>query len=149
MIHAPTDLARPWPVILSAIPVRLIQDIAGVTPLLFLNKLPLYHPLVQTTLLEGWLAITILYFAAGFLILVANYRRLDDPQPRRRMGALLLALAVLAALVVHNFFMRNWISWFGSTPPALFSEAGFVVEILLLLFIPLTMAYCVLTEGPH
>jgi len=102
---------------------------------------------MQTALLEVWLAITILYFAAGFLILVANYLRLDDPQPRRRVGV--ASLAVFAILVVHNFFMRNWTSWVGSTLPAFFSEAGFVVETLLLLFIPLTLAYCDLTEGPQ
>src|SRR5216683_2375374 len=148
MIYAPSVLARPWPEVLSAGPVRLIQDVAGVTPLLFLNELPLYQPYMQAKLLELWLVVTILYFAAGCLMLVANYRRLDDPQARRRMGALHLALVVFAVVVAHNFFVRNWTSWFGSTPPALFSGAGFVGETLLFLFIPLTLAYCVLTEGP-
>jgi hypothetical protein len=147
LIHTPSDLARPWTVILSAAPARLIQDTAGVTPLLFLNRLPLYHPFLQTALLELWLAVTILYFAAGFLILVANYRRPDEGQPRRRVGALLLALTVFATLVVHNFFMRNWTSWFASAPPAFFSEAGFVIETLLLFFITLTLAHCVLSEA--
>jgi len=103
---------------------------------------------MQAKLLELWLVVTILYFAAGCLMLVANYRRLEDPQVRRRMGALHLALLVFAVVVAHNFFVRNWTSWFGSTPPALFSGAGFVGEVLLFLFIPLTLAYCVLTEGP-
>src|SRR2546425_1749538 len=149
MIYAPSVLARPWPEVLSAAPVRLIQDVAGVTPLLFLNELPLYQPIMQARFLEVWLVITILYFAAGCLMLVANYRRLDGPQARRRVGALHLALVVFAVVVAHNFFVRNWTSWFGSTPPALFSGAGFVGETLLFLFIPLTLAYCVLTEGPQ
>ena len=144
MIYAPCV----WPV-LSAAPVRLIQDAAGVTPLLFLNEVPLYQPTTQTRLLEVWLAVTILYFAAGFLILVANYRHLDDPRHRRRAGALCLALALFATVVVHNFLVRNWTSWFGSTPPTLFSLPGFVGEVFLFLFIPLTLAYCVLTDGPH
>jgi hypothetical protein len=147
MIYAPSLLARPWPVVLSAAPVRFIQDVAGVTPLLFLNEVPLYQPMMQAKFLEAWLVVTSLYFAAGCLMLVANYRRLDDPQLRRRIGALCLALAVFAAVVAHNVFVRNWTSWFGSTPPALFSGAGFVGETLLFLFIPLTLAYCVLTEG--
>ncbi len=147
MIYAPSVLGRPWPVVLSAAPVRLIQDVAGVTPLLLLNELPLYQPILQVRVLEAWLVVTILYFAAGCLMLVANYRRLDDPQARRHVGALYLALVVFAAVVAHNFFVRNWTSWFGSTPPALFSGAGFVGETLLFLFIPLTLAYCVLTEG--
>src|SRR5258708_1485393 len=76
MIYAPSVLARPWPEVLSAAPVRLIQDVAGVTPLLFLNELPMYQPYMQAKLLELWLVVTILYFAAGCLMLVANYRRL-------------------------------------------------------------------------
>ncbi len=129
MIYAPSVLARPWPEVFSAAPVPLIQDVAGVTSLLFLNELPLYQPYMQAKLLELWLVVTILYFAAGCLMLVANNRRLEDPQARRRMGALHLALVVFAVVVAHNFFVRNWTS-------------------LLFLFIPLILAYCVLTEGP-
>lgn len=148
MIYAPSALARPWPVVLSAAPVRCIQDVAGVTPLLFLNELPLYQPIMQIIFLETWLVVTILYFAVGCLMLVADCRRLDDPRVRRRVGVLYLALVVFAVVVAHNFFVRNWASWFGSTPPALFSAAGFVGETLLFLFIPLTLAYCVLTDDP-
>jgi len=149
MIYAPSILARPWPVVLSAAPVRLIQDAAGVTPLLFLNEVHLYQPTTQTRLLEVWLVVTIPYFVAGFLILVANYRHLDDPRHRRRASVLCLALALFATVVVHNFFVRNWTRWFGSTPPTLFSVPVFVGEVFLFLFIPLTLAYSVLTDGPH
>jgi len=147
MIYAPSVLARAWPLVLSAAPVRAIQDIAGVAPLLFLNALPLYQPVIQATLLELWLAVAILYFAAGFLMLAANYRRLDNPQERRRVGALSLALVVFAVIVVHNFFLRNWTNWFGTAPPALFSGATSVGEAVLFLLVPLTLAYYVLTEG--
>jgi len=147
MIYAPSVLARPWPVVLSTAPVRLIQDVAGVTPLLFLNELPLYQPILQARFLEVWLVVTVLYFVAGCLMLVANYRCLHEPQARRRVGALYLALVVFAVVVAHNFFVRNWTSWFGSPPPVLFSGVGFVGEALLFLFIPLTLAYCVLAEG--
>ena len=147
MIYAPSVLARPWPVVLSAAPVRVVQDIAGVAPLLFLNVLPLYQPIAQAMLLELWLAVSVLYFAAGFLMLAANYCRLDDLQERRRVGALCLALAIFGVINVHNFFTRNWTSWFGSAPPALFSGASFVGEAVLFLLVPLTLAYCVLTEG--
>jgi hypothetical protein len=149
MIYTPSALARPWPVVLSAPSVGLIQDVAGVTPLLFLNKFPMYQPIAQARLLEVWLGVTLLYFVAGFLILVASYCRLDDPQHRRRAGALILVQALFAAIVLHNFFVRNWASWFGSTPPALFSGSSFVVAAVLLLAMPLTIAYCVLTDGPH
>lgn len=148
MIYTPSALARPWPLVLSSDPVRFIQDFAGVAPLLFLNKLPLYQPIVQAKFLEIWLVVTILYFAAGGLMLMANYRRLEDPQARHHVGTLYIALLVFAVVIAHNFFVRNWTSWFGSRPPALFSGAGFVGEVLLFLFIPLTLAYCVLTEGP-
>jgi hypothetical protein len=149
MIYAPSVLARPWPLVLSAAPVRWLQDTAGVAPLLFLNKLPLYQPTAHARFLEAWLAITIVYFVSGFLMLVASYRRLDDPQLRRRMSALLLALAAFATVVVHNLLVRNWTSWFGSTPPAMFSWAGFVGEAFMFLFVPLTLAYCVLADSPH
>jgi hypothetical protein len=146
MIYAPSVLARPWPLVLSAAPVRWLQNAAGVTPLLFLNDLPHYQPSTQARFLEVWLAITIVYFAVGFLMLVASYRRLDDPQLRRRVGALLLALAGFAPIIVHNIFLRNWTSWFGTTPPALFSWAGFMSEAFVFLCVPLTLAHCVWTR---
>jgi hypothetical protein len=149
LIYTPSALAKPWPVVLSAMPVRLIQDIAGVTPLLFLNKFPMYEPIAQARLLEVWLGVTLLYFVAGFLILVASYRSLDDPRQRRSASALILVQALFAVIVLHNFLVRNWASWFGSTPPALFSGAGFVGAAILLLAVPLTIAYCVLTNEPH
>ena len=149
MIYTPSALVRPWPVVLSAASVRLIQDVAGVTPLLFLNRFPMYEPIVQIRLLEAWLAVTLSYFAAGFLVLAASYRRLDDRRQRRSSGALILVQALFAAIVLHNFFVRNWASWFGTTPPALFSGVGFVGAALLLLLTPLTIAYCVLTDQPQ
>ena len=108
MIYAPFVLARPWPLVLPTTPVRWLQDTAGVTPFLFLNELPLYQPTAHVRLLEVCLAITIVYFASGFLMLAAGYRCLHDPQLRRRIGVLLLALAGFATVVVHNFFVRNW-----------------------------------------
>ena len=149
LIYTPSALARPWPVVLSAAPVRLIQDVAGVTPLLFLNKFPMYRPIAQAKLLELWLAVTLIYFVAGFLFLVAGYRRIDDPRQRRSSSMLILVQALFAVIVLHNFLVRNWATWFGGAPPALFSEAGFVGAALLLLAVPLTIAYCVLTDGRH
>jgi hypothetical protein len=54
LIYFPEVLARPWPLVLSSTPVRLIQDIAGVAPLLFFNALPAYWPGVQVVLLDLW-----------------------------------------------------------------------------------------------
>jgi hypothetical protein len=149
MIYAPSVLARPWPLVLAAAPVRSLQNAVGVTPLLFLNALPLYQPTAQTWFLEAWLALTIVYFAAGFWMLVAGYRRLDDPQLRRRAGALLLALVGFVPIIVHNVFVRNWHGWFGTAPPPLFSWAGFVGEALLFLCIPLTLVHCVRADHSH
>ena len=147
MIYAPLVLARPWPLVLSAGPVRLIQATAGVAPLLFLNVLPLYRPTTQIGLLELWLVFSILYFAAGFLMLIANHRRLHDLRERWRVGALCSALVIFGIIIVHNVFMRNWSSWFGSAPPALLSVAMSAGVDVLFLLVPLTLAYCVLTEG--
>lgn len=146
MIYAPSLLAKPWPLILSAAPVRAVQDIAGVTPLLFLNLMPLHPPVAQVGLLELWLAITVLYFTAGFVMLCVNYRRLDDPLERRRVGALCVAVVIFGILVVHNVLTRNWTTWFGSAPPVLFSSVTFAGEALLFPLVPSTLAYCVLKE---
>ena len=149
LIYTPSALARPWPVVLSAAPVRLIQDVAGVTPLLFLNRFPLYQPIAQIRLLEVWFAVTLIYFAASFLILMASYRRLDNPRQRRSTRALILVQVLFALFVLHNFLVRNWATWFGSKAPRLFSDAGFVGAALVLLAVPLTIAYCVLTDAAH
>src|SRR5260370_20162743 len=87
MLYTPAALARPWPVVLSSASVRLIQDFAGVTPLLFLNKFPMYQPIVQIRLLEVWLAVTLIYFAAGFFLLPARLRRLHDSRRRPKARA--------------------------------------------------------------
>lgn len=147
LIYAPSVLARPWPLLLSATAVRAIQDVVGVTPLLLLNALPLNQPIVQVRLLELWLTVTLMYFAAGFLMLTANHRRLDNQQDSRRVGALTLALLVFGVIVVHNFFSRNWTNWFGRSRPALFSDWISVGADVLFLFVPITLAYCVLTDG--
>src|SRR5260370_14548405 len=84
MIYTPSALARPWPVVLSVAPVRLIQDIAGVTPLLFLNELPLYQPILQARFLEALLVVTILYlYAVRFIVIASVFvsNRLEVPGP--------------------------------------------------------------------
>jgi hypothetical protein len=63
-------------------------------------------------------------------MLTASYRRLEDLQERRLVGAICLALVIFGVIVVHNFFTRNWTSWFGSAPPALFSGTTFVGEVV-------------------
>jgi hypothetical protein len=86
LIYSPEMLARPWPQVLSATPVGLIQEIAGVAPLLFFNALPAYRPGLQVGLLDVWLGLTILYFAGGALILATAWRRVEHPHERRRLG---------------------------------------------------------------
>ena len=80
-------------------------------------------------------------------MLTASYRRLEDLQERRLVGAICLALVIFGVIVVHNFFTRNWTSWFGSAPPALFSGDDLRRRSCLFQFVPLTLAYGVLTEG--
>src|SRR5271157_104110 len=148
LIYTPSLLARPWPVTLSVAAVRIVQDIAGVAPLLYLNVLPLPQPIMQARLLEAWLALNVLYFTAGFLMLTGSLRGLE-PQARRRAGALWFALVIFGVITVRNVFMRHWTSWFGSAPPMLFSDASFVEDAVRFLFllVPLTLAYCVLFQG--
>ena len=146
MIYAPSALAKPWPAVLASAPVRLTQDIAGVAPLLYLNVWPLCQPKTPATVLEIWLIVTVLYFVAGFLMLTANYRRLSDRQERRRVGTLWVALLLFGVIIAHNSLTRNWTSWFGTAPPALFSGGSAVGEAILFQLVPLALAYCVLTE---
>jgi len=49
-------------------------------------------------------------------------------------------------IVLQNIFVRNWTSWFGNNPPKFFAPITFVAEAALLLFVPLTLVYCVMTE---
>lgn len=147
IIYTPFVLVRPWPLVLSAAPVRLIEDTAGVVPLLFLNVLPLYQPGVQAGFLEIWLAVSVLYLAAGFLMLVANYRRLDNQAERHRVGALCLALVIFFIIVAQNLLTRNWTNWFGTLPPAFLSVPITLGATVLFLAVPLTLAYSVLGEG--
>jgi hypothetical protein len=147
MIYAPGVLARPWPQVLSAAPVRALQDIADVSPLLFLNVLPGYEPVAQEALLQLWFAVNALYFVAGFVILTAGYRRAEDKGERRRIGALWVAVAIFGVVFVHNVVARNSTNWFAIPLPTMLSSAALLVVDVVFLIAPLTMAYFVLTEG--
>ena len=146
MIYAPPLLARPWPTLLSLAPVRLIEDIAGVTPLLFLSVWPYYRPIAHAWLLRLWVAMAILYLAAGCVILFVRYYRAESRQERRRVGALCAVSILFGLIILHNIFVRNWTGWFGSAPPAIFSPMSFVAQAILFVAAPLTLTYCVLRQ---
>lgn len=145
-VHAPWSLAAPWSQVFSAPAVHWAVDMAGVNTLFFLNPWPLHQPRAQSGLLELWFAMTVVYLVAGFLMLLANYRRLQQGDKRRRIRPLVFALVVLFFITIQNFFVRNWAGWIGTAPPALFSGATYVVEALLSLVVPFTLAYAVLKE---
>jgi len=146
MIYVPSSLMRPWPELLSATPVRLVQDIAGVSPLLFLNILPAYRPVTQSVLLDLWAAVNALYLTAGFLILVTSYRQLRDARERHGVGRLLVAVGIFGLIAVHNIVGRNWNDWFRLARPGLFSPTASLATDTLFLIVPLTLAYYVLTD---
>jgi hypothetical protein len=146
LIYFPEVLARPWPKVLSAPPVGLIQDIAGVAPLLYFNALPAYRPGVQVALLDAWFGVTILYLTTGALILAATWLRSGNPNERRRLGALCFAVLVFGVVVVQNLLERNWLKWFGTSPPILLSTPAVSLSMyFLFLLVPLTFAHYVLT----
>jgi hypothetical protein len=62
------------------------------------------------------------------------------------MGALCAVAVLFGFIILQNIFVRNWTSWFGNAPPRVFAPVTFVVEAVLLLFVPLTLVYCVMTE---
>jgi hypothetical protein len=148
LIYFPDVLARPWPQVLSATPVGLIQDIAGVVPLLFFNALPAYRPGVQVALLDVWFGVTILYLTTGALILALAWLRSGNPQERRRLGALCFAVLVFGVVVAQNLLERNWLKWFGTSQPIFLSTPTVSLGMyFLFLPVPLTLAHHVLTGG--
>jgi hypothetical protein len=46
-------------------------------------------------------------------------------------------------IILQNIFVRNWTNWFGNTPPKFFAPVTLVAEAVLLLFVPVTLMYCV------
>lgn len=150
MIYTPILLVRPWPLVLSSPPLRILPTTAGVTPLLFLNLFPLLpSTITQTRLLELWLGYSMLCFAAAFFLLFAKYLRANDEDEQRPIRAAGFALLVFVVLIAHNFLARNWMTWFGMAPPVLFSAVGSVADDLLFLLVPSTLAYCVLKQSPE
>jgi lipoprotein signal peptidase len=146
LIYSPEVLSRPWSQVLSAAPVGLIQDTAGVSPLLFLNVVPGYRPGVQVGLLEGWCGVSIVYLLAGSVMLAAAWRRISDPQERRRLTALCLAVLLFGVVAIQNVFERNWANWLGTPSPILFAAPVSIGMDFLFLIVPLTLVYYVLTE---
>ena len=148
MIYAPGLLAKPWPLILTAWPVRFIQDVSGVTPLLFLNVLQLEQPMVQTIVLELWLTVTIACFAGCFALLFFFPRRSSVAAPTRQINLLRSAFLLFAVIVAHNVFVRNWNIWFGPPTPLLFRSSTFIAEAVLLLFVLLLVTYPLVFAPP-
>jgi len=146
LIYAPELLARNWPELLSAAPVRVIQDAFGVAPLLYLNPWPSQQPTLQLLLLELWAAVSFVYFATGALMLLSNSMGLERRDERRRFAMLTLAVFIFAGIALHNVLTRNWVHWFGSAPPPLFFPSTFVVEDALFLLLPMALANCLLSE---
>jgi hypothetical protein len=147
MIYTPALLARSWPLVLSVAPLRALPTTAGVTPLLFINLFPLlYSTFVSTALLGLWLAFSILCFAAAFFLVLAKHLQDHNQDEKRQVRVLSTGLLIFSALIAHNFLARNWMAWFGASPPTLFSASSFVVEDLLFLFVPFTVLFCVLRE---
>jgi len=64
-----------------------------------------------------------------------------------RLPALFGVAVLFGFIILQNAFVRNWTSWFGNKPPKFFAPITFVAEAILLLFVPLTLVYCVMTEG--
>ena len=146
MITAPFELTGRWPGILSVRPVRIVQDIAGVSPLLFFNVTPRFWPIQEIYLLELLLTMSAIYIVASFTLLAVNSHRPLERKRQRAARAMLFSMAILAVLVAHNVVTRNWGEWFGGSPPVAFSEVAFVFEAILFLVVPLALVYLVIAE---
>ena len=144
MVRNPWALTTSWVPVLSAELPLSVQATVGVAPLLFFQHWPLFQLFSQQKFLALWVILTIVYLMNGMGMLAVNYRRVQDRNERRRTAGLFFALCVLALVVAHNFFVRNWSAWFGTTAPALFSPGMFGIEALLFQLTPFTLAYAVL-----
>jgi len=61
------------------------------------------------------------------------------------MGALCAVGVLFGFIILQNIFVRNWTGWLGDAPPKFFPPITFVAEAVLLLFVPLTLVYCMMT----
>jgi eukaryotic-like serine/threonine-protein kinase len=107
-----------------------------------------YQPTHTTAVVPGWMMRTqfplaAAYVAAGFVMLVLHYRRLEDLNERRRLRVLLVGSAVSSVLLTPLFVSVP--GGFGPTPSRLFLSAPYLVAAYsLTLACPLSFAYAIL-----
>jgi hypothetical protein len=142
VVYGPVALAMPSPFLDSAV-IRRIQSIWGVMFSLFINPWPFYTPARQNFLLELWVGISMLAFAAGFVMFVVNSRR-AHVESGRRWPRIVIPLTMVVVVAVHNVVVRNWENLFGTAPPPGFSTADLVMEAVAFSFVALLFAYTVL-----
>jgi tRNA A-37 threonylcarbamoyl transferase component Bud32 len=120
-----------------------------VIPAVFHVFWPVYEPprLVQTwqgTALLAWTILAAVYLLASPVVLAVNYRRVLDQNERRRVRAILPAVAASLPVGVHLIVTARWADWFGVEPPIVFSRTSWAIDAVLFLFLPLSIAYAIL-----
>ena len=113
-------------------------------PVLFLNFWPWYQPVPKLTVWLAFVALACVYGIAAIVVVIANYRRLQDQNERRRVRALIPTLITACAIAAQALVALNWDNWFGTTRPAFFSVKALAVDAVLIQLVPLSMAYAIL-----
>jgi len=118
-------------------------------PLILQNLWPLYDPpaMLRVWQRPAWAArdtVMLLYILAGYVVFVANYRRLQDQNERRRVHAFASAATIAFIVDLHGSTALNWSQWFGTVPPAFFSSRATAVDAFLFQFAILLWAYAIL-----
>jgi len=140
VVYEPSSLAMPLPFIDLA-RTRALQSIWGVIPTLFINPWPLYQPGRHQLLLQLWAVLQLLWWMAGSVAIVLASRRIVEESERRLIRLLVVALAAVWGIGIHNVFVRNWGYWFGYSPPGGFSTVSLVAEAVGFVFLAVTLAY--------
>jgi hypothetical protein len=118
-------------------------------PLILQSLWPLYDPpaMLRVWQRPAWAArdtVMLLYILAGYVVFVANYRRLQDQNERRRVHAFASAATIAFIVDLHGSTALNWTQWFGTVPLAFFSSRATAVDAFLFQFAILLWAYAIL-----
>jgi hypothetical protein len=141
-IYSPSALSQPWDRLDQSALVSAIQNIAGVSPLLFINARPASMPFAEQSLLTLWVAMAATYLIGGLILLAADCFVAREPEVRRRVRVVLAAMLAFALLAVHNVLSRN----FPASMPALFSPTASLIADLFFIPVPLILARRVLKD---
>ncbi len=121
----------PWILIWAPVLITLPWRVSGFASVIYRPEEPTGVPgwLNEATFLR-----TMLYLAAGVVVLVISYRRLSDQNARRRVRVLMVGTAISLAAAIIGVWMHNFVGY----------GMGSVLFSPFILACPLAFAYAIL-----